>query len=114
MEIPHQVVIDKEGQPQSVIISWEHFQEIKSLLEEEESTPAQQSAFKSIAEMESFSDDLPEKTADHVEGGDYKSLRDLGVKLPTAKKRKKSADVDDEVANPDVAIDGVRLGKRIR
>lgn len=80
MKIPHQTVVDDEGKPVSVLLDWDTFQALKphieSLLEAQEQA-------KQVP--------LPDKTADHVEGGDYKSLKDLGIKLPTAKKMRTQA-----------------------
>lgn len=125
MEIPHYIVVDEKGKPQSVIIGWDQFQEIKAALgvgsaQSIAVPPAPSSApMASLAAKEevpygktrSF-DDLPEKTADHVKGGDFKSLKDLGVKLPEAKKRKMVAE-DDREEEEDV-VDGIKIGKRIR
>lgn len=121
MEIPHYIVVDEKGKPQSVIIGWEQFQEIKAVLGAGAShyipvppvlsTPSAPKEEAASVSPQSFAD-LPEKTADHVEGGDYKTLKDLGVKLPEAKKRKMVA--EDDRQEEDDAIDGIKIGKRIR
>ena len=111
MDIAYYTVVNDSGKPISAIIKWEDFLEIKerlgitsqSLYEQYE---AQSSDAKEAAKIEN----LPEKTAEHVEGGDFEPLKNLGIKLPEAIQKKMPLDQEEE----EDIIDGIKLGKRIR
>ncbi len=122
MEIAHYKVVDSQGKPKSVIISWADFLIIKERLsldqEGETSRYAPPSENNVNTEQideaaESLEDSVgerPDKTADHVDGGDFKPLADLGIKLPEAIQRKTVAKAESKKDE----VDGIKLGKRIR
>jgi len=106
MNIDYQTVINQEGEPQSVLISWEQFQEICERLSA--LTDDQQQEEKTYVE----GTDAP---VEYKQGGDYKKLSDLGVNLPNNLKRRTES-VDGPYVPP-VEVDEepqIRIGKRIR
>lgn len=130
MKIPHHMIMDQDGNTVGVVLSVDKFREIQSLLGDRSSensfipsssaSHVSDNAAMPASEATEAKADLPEKTAEHVEGGDFKPLNEIGITLPKAKKRKLSADEDEEGYETEEekrkreAIDGIRIGKRIK
>jgi len=104
MQLDYQTVVDKAGNPQSVLISWEQFQQIRQRLDIEEAPV--EGGIEPTAEG-----DDPVKYKD---GGDYKTLSDLGTQLPSNLKQRIHSDDMLEETEPEQEVHEIKLGKRIR
>ena len=120
MKLDYQIVVDQQGTPQSALIDWAQFQQIIQLLQQMKGAsvaaeiappaePVTEAAPAPVAEPEVMKAERP---ADHVAGGDYKPLSDLGVRLPEAIQHKYESEDQPYMEKP--AEPTVKYGRRIR
>lgn len=121
MKIDYQIVVDQDGKPQSALLSWEDFQEIRNRLNigvpvvTESIEPLQVPTAEEPVESEEEELEISDPPVEYREGGDYKPLKQLGVDLPKVLKRKviptdtPVIPQEEEVKEPEI-----KIGKRIR
>lgn len=118
MKIDYQIVVDQDGNPQSALLSWEDFQEIRSRLNigvptvTESIEPLQVPTAEEATEAEEEEIEAVGSPAEYREGGDYKPLKKLGVDLPKVLKRKVVP--TDTPVIPQEKEPEIKIGKRIR
>ena len=113
MNFDYQLVVNKDGEPQSVLIDWEQFQAICQKLESglDESTPASEYVETPVSEA---AQEGTEEPVSYKSGGDYQPLSDIGIGLPSNPKRRFIASDAPVLQETEEVEHEIKIGKRIR